>query len=262
MTNLDAAAARSGTFAIGGDRPVHRLGFGAMQLTGPGHWGPPRFADRAAETLRTAMDLGINHIDTADAYGPHSCEELIRYTLAPYPPDLVIATKGGMTRQGPNQWQPHGHPAYLRQCIDGSLQRLGLDTIDLYYLHRIDPAYPLADQLGVLADAQANGKIRHIGISKVTPDQLREARQHANIAAVQNRHNPADLDNDVLADCTATNTAYVPYAPFGAGQFSGHASEVIAWHMAQSPVVLPIPGTSSAQHLRDNASAAATDRTH
>lgn len=257
MTNIDTPAASSGTFAIGGVRPVHRLGFGAMQLTGPGHWGPPRFAARAAKTLRTAIELGINHIDTADAYGPHVCEELIRDTLAPYPADLVIATKGGMTRQGPNRWKPDGHPDYLRQCVDGSLRRLGLDVIDLYYLHRIDPAYPLADQLGALASAQMQGKIRHIGISKVTVDQLRDARRYATIAAVQNRHNPANLDDDVLAECTSAGIAYVPYAPLGAGRFAGRASEVIAWHLARSPVVLPIPGTSSADHLRANTTTSA-----
>lgn len=256
-------AANSGTFLIGGDLPVHRLGFGAMQLTGPGHWGEPHDTGRALTTLRTAIDLGINHIDTADAYGPHVSENLIRRALWPYPDDLVIATKGGVTRQGPNRWQPHGDPAYLRRCVDGSLDRLAVEAIDLYYLHRIDPAFPLADQLGMLTDLQQQDKIRHLGISKVAVDQLHTARQLATIAAVQNEYSIARPDNEVHDECARTGTAYVPYRPLAAGQLAkaqqsgdGHqltpAQSALAWLLGRSPVVLPIPGTSSPEHLREN----------
>lgn len=257
-------AAASGTFAIGGDLPVNRLGFGAMQLTGAGHWGPPLRQARAVQTLRAAVDHGVNHIDTADAYGPHVSETLIRRALWPYPADLVIATKGGMTRQGPNRWKPRGEPTYLRRCVDGSLRRLGLDTLDLYYLHRIDPAVPLADQLGVLVDLQAQGKIRHIGISKVTRDQMREARQHAHVVAVQNRCNLTTPDDDVVDESERTNTAYIAFAPLGAGtlarqvcdQTGTPAQQAIAWLLNRSSVVLPIPGTSSPYHLAENMQAA------
>lgn len=278
-TNQDSGtdvrvAAASGTFVIGGDLPVHRLGFGAMQLTGDGHWGPPADPNRAVRVLRAAVDHGVNHIDTADAYGPHVSETLIRRALWPYPADLIIATKGGMTRQGPNQWKPHGDPAYLRSCIDGSLERLGLDTIDLYYLHRIDPAVPLADQIGALVELQAAGKIRHIGISKVNRTQLVLARQHADIAAVQNRCNLTTPDNDVLEECEHTQIAYVPFAPLGAGTLVGRSSaedqdgtatpaqQAIIWLLRRSPVILPIPGTSSPEHLLENLSASrlATDQ--
>lgn len=253
------------TFAIGGDLPVNRLGFGAMQLTGPGHWGPPLYQARAVQTLRAAVDHGVSHIDTADAYGPHVSETLIRRALWPYPAGLVIATKGGMTRQGPNRWKPRGEPKYLRSCVDGSLRRLGLDTLDLYYLHRIDAAVPLADQLGVLVELQAQGKIRHIGISKVTRDEMREARHHAQVVAVQNRCNLSTPDEDVVDECERTNTAYVAFAPLGArvlarrvgDQTGSPAQQAIAWLLNRSPVVLPIPGTSSPDHLVENMQATA-----
>ncbi len=267
------SASTSGTFLIGGDLPVHRLGFGAMQLTGPGHWGDPHDPDRAVTTLRTAIELGINHIDTADSYGPHVSENLIRRALWPYPDGLVIATKGGMTRQGPNQWKPHGAPDFLRQCVHGSLTRLGLDRIDLYYLHRIDRAFPLADQLGALTDLQQQGKIRHIGISKVTVDQLAAARQFATITAVQNECNTLIPDNDVHDECARTGTAYVPYRPLAAGDLTtaeptrdehGLAPNqaALAWLLKRSPVMLPIPGTSSPEHLTENTATATAVRTH
>lgn len=254
-------AARSGTFRIGGDMPVHRIGYGAMQLTGPGHWYHPADIENAKAVLRRAMELGVNHIDTADAYGPETSEHLIRKALHPYPEGLIIATKGGMTRQGANRWAPVGRPEYLRQCVEMSLRRLALDRIDLYYLHRIDPQLPLADQLGVLADMRAEGKIRHVGISKVTIDRIKAARELTDIAAVQNRLNTSDGDVGVLDYCTATSTAFVPYAPLDAGRLLAvgsadqdphRAAAALAWLLQVSPVVLPIPGTTSLTHLEEN----------
>lgn len=264
-SGTDTVGAASGTFTIGGDLPVNRLGFGAMQLTGPGHWGPPLSQARAVQTLRAAVDHGVNLIDTADAYGQRVSEMIIRRALWPYPAGLVIATKGGMTRQGPNRWKPRGEPKYLRSCVDGSLRRLGLDALDLYYLHRIDPMVPVADQIGVLVELQTQGKIRHIGLSKVTRDQLRQTRQHAHVVAVQNRCNLTTPDNDVVDECERTNTAYVAFAPLGAGALARRsgdrtgspAQQAIAWLLKRSSVVLPIPGTSSPDHLAENMQAAA-----
>lgn len=205
------------TVMIGGDLPVRRLGYGTMQLTGPGHWNLPADPDTAITVLRTAVhELGINHLDTADAYGPHTVETLIRHALHPYPDDLVIATKGGLTRPGPNQWQPCGRPEYLRQCAELSLRRLGVDHLDLYYLHRIDPQIHLADQLGVLADLRQAGKIRHIGLSKVTVEQIIEARAITEIAAVQNQHRPTTADA-TLPYCEQHGLAYIAHQPFGGG---------------------------------------------
>lgn len=261
-------AARTGTFTIGGDLPVHRIGYGAMQLTGPGHWHHPVDLDNAKAVLRRAVELGVNHIDTADAYGPETSEHLVRKALHPYPAGLVIATKGGMTRQGPNRWAPVGRPEYLCQCVEMSLRRLALDRIDLYYLHRIDPHIPLADQLGVLTAMRDEGKIRHIGISKVTVEQITTARQITDIAAVQNRFNSSEGDRDVLDYCTAANTAFVPYAPLAAGQLLGQEGDdrraravtALDWLLNQSPVVLPIPGTTSLDHLEQNVSTASRYR--
>lgn len=265
-------AAHSGTFLIGGELLVHRIGFGAMRITGPGIWGPPSDPQRAIATIRTAVELGVNHIDTADAYGPHTSETLIAQALRPYPDDLVIATKGGMTRPAPDQWKPHGHPDYLRRCVHDSLQRLGRDHVDLYYLHRIDPAYPLADQLGVLVELQQAGKIRHVGISKVTRAQLSQARTHASIAAVQNPCNIAETDDDVHDECVRTGTAYVTYRPLGKGQLikaptgstrstdtrgATRTQQLLEWLLRRSPVTLPIPGTSSPDHVRENVHATA-----
>lgn len=266
MTRTDLPAAASGTFLIGGDMPVHRIGYGAMQLTGPGHWYHPTDMDNSKAVLCRALELGINHIDTADAYGPETSEHLIRKALHPYPEGLVIATKGGMTRQGPNRWAPVGRPEYLRQCVEMSLRRLALDRIDLYYLHRIDLQVPLADQLGELAALRDEGKIRHIGVSKVTIEQLMAAREITDIAAVQNKFNVFEGDRAVLEFCTQTSTAFVPYAPLAAGRLARDhsidrpvpaAEAALTWLLIQSPTVLPIPGTRSVSHLEANARAVA-----
>ncbi len=266
MTSTPPPARASGQYLIGGDLPVYRLGYGTMQLTGPGHWYHPADPDGAKRLLRRAVDLGINHLDTADAYGPETVEHLIRKALYPYPPGLVIATKGGLTRPGPNRWEPVGRPAYLRQCIEMSLRRLAIERIDLYYLHRIDPLTPLADQLGVLADAHHAGKIRHIGLSKVTVAQIEQAARIAPIAAVQNPHNLTEGDDNVLAYCEHHGIAFVPYKPLGAGALArpaqtqpGRATPAqaaIAHLLDRSPNMLPIPGTSDLAHLEDNTNAA------
>jgi len=247
------------TFAIGGDLPVRRIGLGTMQLTGPGHWYHPDDTEAAKQLLRRAVELGVNHLDTADAYGPETVEHLIRKALHPYPDDLVIATKGGLLRPGPNQWVPCGRPAYLRQCIEMSLRRLGIERIDLYYLHRIDPEVPLTDQLGVLIDAQRCGKIRHIGLSKIMIDQLAKAQQIATVAAVQN----ATLDA-----CRAAGIAFVPYRPLGAGTLAGSRNpddntrgrDALRWLLQLGPHVLPIPGTSSIDHLTQNVAVTLPDK--
>ncbi|MFJ3405421.1 aldo/keto reductase [Promicromonospora sp. NPDC090134] len=243
-----------GTFSIGGDLPVRRIGYGTMQLTGPGHWFHPTDMDAAKAVLRRAVELGVNHLDTADAYGPETAERIIRKALHPYPDDLVIATKGGMTRQGPNQWAPVGRPEYLRQCVEMSLRRLAVDRIDLYYLHRIDPKVPLDDQIGELAALQAEGKIRHLGLSKVTTTQIGAALKTAPIAAVQNRLNQSDGDHDIVRYCTQEDLAFVPYAPLGAGSLVADTRAAITYLLDLSPVVLPIPGTSSIEHLEVNLS--------
>ncbi|MFD8497705.1 aldo/keto reductase [Amycolatopsis sp. NPDC059657] len=252
---------------VGADRN-HRLGFGSMQLTGPGHWGPPQHRDDAIHVLRVAVEKGITHVDTADAYGPSTAESIIRHALHPYPDDLLIATKGGMTRQGPNRWAPLGRPEYLHQCVEMSLRRLRLERIGLYYLHRIDPAVPLEDQVGVLADMQREGKIQHIGLSKVTVPQILQARAHVNVAAVQNKYSiGARTHEDVLRYCTQHGIPFVPYAPLAAGhllQAENRLAQLaksrgvtpaqlaLAWLLHASPAVMPIPGTSRPAHLRDN----------
>ena len=249
------------TVRIGGDLPVHRLGYGTMQLTGPGHWDLPADPAAAIALLRTAVhELGIDHLDTADAYGPHTVETLIRQALHPYPAGLLIATKGGLTRPGPNVWRPCGRPEYLTQCAEMSLRRLGLDCLDLYYLHRIDPQVPLAEQVGVLTDLQQAGKIRHIGLSKVTIDQIAQARALTPIAAVQNCHGINTLD-PVLPYCQQHDLAYVAYKPFNGGadlataantDAASRPAEILRALLAQSPAMLIIPGTSSPGHLRAN----------
>jgi aryl-alcohol dehydrogenase-like predicted oxidoreductase len=267
MSGTPQPAHASGQYVIGGDLPVYRLGYGTMQLTGPGHWYHPADPDAAKRLLRHVVELGINHLDTADAYGPETVEHLIRKALHPYPPGLVIATKGGLTRSGPNRWEPVGRPAYLRQCIEMSLRRLGVERIDLYYLHRVDPLIPLADQVGVLADAQQAGKIRHIGVSKVNVPHIEEAARIVSVAAVQNRYNLSEGDDDVLAYCEKYGIAFVPYKPLAAGALAapkqGHdgtvtpAQAAIVHLLDKSPNMLPIPGTSDLAHLGDNANAAA-----
>lgn len=248
-----------------------RIGFGSMQLTGPGDWAAPNDPEQAMQVLRDAVDAGVTHIDTADAYGPFTAEKYIRKALLPYPEGLVIATKGGLTRQGPNQWAPCGRPEYLRQCVEMSLRRLQVERIDLYYLHRIDPAVPLEDQLSVLRDMQAEGKISNIGLSKVTVEQLRTASELVHVAAVQNKYNVANrTSEDVLRHCEASGISFVPYAPLATRQLAEPhgvlhelaaeygatpAQLALAWLLHRSPVVAPIPGTSSSARLHENLTA-------
>ena len=261
-------AAQSGTFKIGGEIEVYRLGYGAMQITGPGVWGPPKDHNESIRVLRRCLDLGINLIDTADSYGPHVSEELIAEALHPYPDGLVIATKAGLTRTGPNQWPVNGDPAYLRACLDGSLKRLKLDVIDLYQLHRIDDKFPLEDQVGVFAEAQQAGKIRHIGLSEVTTEQLAAAQKVAAIATVQNRYNVADREwESVVNVCEQQNIGFLPWFPLATGSLAKEDGPLdtmakkrgvapsqiaLAWLLQRSPVMLPIPGTSSVAHLEEN----------
>jgi len=272
-TTLDRPASQSGSFTIGGDLPVHRLGFGSMQLTGPGIWGDPEDPDEAVRVLRRAVDLGITLIDTADSYGPYVAEELISKALRPYPDDLVIATKAGLTRAGPGDWRPVGRPEYLRQEAEMSLRRLGLERIDLFQLHRIDEKIPLADQVGELALLQAEGKIRHIGLSEVTIQQLQDAQRIAPIVSVQNRFNLIDRASEPLLEhAEAHGIAFIPWFPLATGALAnvdGPLHEMarrlgatpsqlaLAWLLHRSPVMLPIPGTSSVSHLEENVAAAA-----
>ncbi len=269
MTNL---AAPSGTFRIGGDLPVVRLGYGTMQLPGEGVWGPPRDHDAAIAVLRRAVEIGITFFDTADSYGPDVAEDLLREALHPYAGDVVVATKAGLTRQGPGVWTPLGQPAYLRQEVETSLRRLGLERIDLFQLHRIDAAYPIADQVGELKALQDEGKIRHIGLSEVSVAQLKEAQQTAEIVSVQNLYNLAHRDSEELLDhCTGEGIAFIPWFPLATGQLSKQDGPLaaaakqhdatpsqlaLAWLLQRSPVMLPIPGTSSIDHLDSNTAAA------
>ncbi|GLZ30656.1 oxidoreductase [Lentzea sp. NBRC 105346] len=249
---------------------ARRIGFGSMQLTGPGHWAAPDDPERVMQVLRDVVDAGVAHIDTADAYGPFTAEKYIRKALLPYPEGLVIATKGGLTRQGPNQWAPCGRPEYLRQCVEMSLRRLQVERIELYYLHRIDPAVPLEDQLAVLRDMQAEGKIGNIGLSKVTLEQLRTASELVDVAAVQNKYNVTNrASEDVLRHCEMAGIPFVPYAPLAAGALATSdalgqiaqdygatpAQLALAWLLHRSPVMVPIPGTSSSTRLRENLAA-------
>ena len=264
-------AAAAGTITIGGEHVVNRLGFGAMRITGAGIWGPPRDHDGAVAVLRRAVDLGVNFIDTADSYGPEVSEELIAEALAPYPADLVIATKGGLTRPGPGDWRPDGRPKHLREALEGSLARLGVEQVTLYQFHRPDPKVPLEDSLGELVALRDAGKIRHIGVSNVTVDELRRAEELAGIVSVQNRYNPSDRASDkVLAAAEEDGLAFLPWAPVG-GHRPGEGSALsavaerhgvspvqvaLAWQLARSPQMLPIPGTSSVAHLEENVAAA------
>jgi aryl-alcohol dehydrogenase-like predicted oxidoreductase len=260
------------TFTLGGDLVVNRLGFGAMQLTGPGVWGEPADRDECLRVLRRSVELGVNLIDTADSYGPFVSEDLIREALHPYPADLVIATKGGFTRQGPGVWTVVGRPEYLRQCVEMSLRRLALERIDLYQLHRIDPAVPLADQIGVLTDMQAEGKIRHIGLSEVPVDDIESARKLGAIVSVQNLYNLTNRSSEAVLDyCEANDIAFIPWFPIATGKLAqpggplaGLAEQegataaqlALAWLLRRSPVMLPIPGTSKVDHLEENQQAA------
>lgn len=262
----------SGTFAIGGDLVVNRLGFGAMRITGKGIWGEPADPAEAVRVLRRAVELGVNFIDTADAYGPEVSERLIGEALHPYADGVVIATKGGLMRGGPDNWYPNGHPEHLRTTIEGSLKRLKLERIDLYQLHRIDPAVPAADSLGTLADLQQQGKIRHVGLSEVTVAQIEEARKIIPIVSVQNRYSIGDTQWDDIVDyCAQNNIAFIPWFPLAAGRLAEpggkldqiakkHGASVgqiaLAWLLYRSPVMLPIPGTSKVAHLEENCAAA------
>ncbi|MGW2539913.1 aldo/keto reductase [Kitasatospora sp. NPDC001574] len=237
------------TITIAG-KQVPRLGLGTMRLTGPGTWGEPTDMVGAAALLREAVhDLGILHIDTADAYGPHTVEELIRRALHPYPDHLLLATKVGMVRPAPNIWRPLGRPDYLRAAVEASLRRLGTERIDLCYLHRVDPAVPLADQVGELATLRQEGKIAAIGLSKVTPEQIREATHLATVAAVQNCLNAAEPNDPALAHCLANDIPYVPYRPLNAGLLPDPAA-ALRWLLDLDPPVAPIPGTADPAHLR------------
>jgi aryl-alcohol dehydrogenase-like predicted oxidoreductase len=265
-------AAASGTFTIGGDLQVHRLGFGSMQLTGRGVWGEPTDHREAIAVLRRAVELGVTLIDTADAYGPYVAERLIAEALHPYPADLVIATKGGFQRPGPDVWVEDGRPEHLRAACEGSLDRLKLDRIDLYQLHRIDPKVPLEDQIGALLDLQKAGKIRHIGLSEVSVKQIQAVRRLAPIATVQNRYNLVDrFSEGVLDYCTGENIGFIPWFPLATGGLAKDGSVLssaakrlgaqpaqlaVAWLLAKSPVMLPIPGTSKVPHLEENTASA------
>jgi pyridoxine 4-dehydrogenase len=269
--------AAAGTFAIGGDLVVNRLGYGTMQLTGPGVWGDPEDPDEAVRVLRRAVELGVNLFDTADSYGPHVAEELLHKALHPYPDDLVIATKAGFTRAGPGDWRPVGRPEYLRQQCMMSLRRLGLETIDLFQLHRIDPKVPLAEQIGELKLLQEEGKVRHIGLSEVSVSQMREAQRFAPIVSVQNLYNLGDRRADPLVDyADANGIAFIPWFPLATGKLTGEdgpldriaheigaspAQLALAWLLKRSPNTLPIPGTKSVAHLEENLAAAEVDLT-
>ncbi len=257
---------------LGGDLSVRRLGYGAMRLTGPGIWGEPADPAEAKRVLRRTIELGINFIDTADAYGPEVNERLIAEALHPYPEGLVIATKGGLTRQGPNQWLPVGRPEYLRQCVELSLRRLRVERIDLYQLHRIDAQVPLEDSLGALKDLQAQGKIRHVGLSEVNASEIARAARVLPIVSVQNEYNLANRQSEAtLAYCEAQGLGFIPWFPVAAGRLARpgggldqaagqHGATVaqlaLAWLLHRSPVMLPIAGTSSVEHLEENVVAA------
>jgi len=270
-------AAAAGTFSIGGDLTVNRMGFGAMRVTGPSVWGEPKDPREARSVLRRAVELGVNFIDTADAYGPEVSERLIAETLRPYPPDLVIATKGGLVRPAASSWVRNGTPSHLREACEQSLRRLGLERIDVYQLHAIDPNVPLEESLGELARLQKEGKIRHVGVSNFKLDELIRARRIVAVVSVQNRYNVADRSSeDVLEYCTRERIAFIPWAPLARGASEALANKAhaeaftavaaargidafqlaLSWLLARSPVMVPIPGTSSIAHLEENVAAA------
>jgi pyridoxine 4-dehydrogenase len=264
------SAAAAGTIDVGGDLTVNRLGFGAMRITGRGIWGDPPSRDQAIATLRRVVALGVNFIDTADSYGPSVSEELIAAALFPYPDDLVLATKGGLVRPGPNRWEPDGRPAHLRAACEGSLRRLRLEQIPLYQFHRPDPRVPLAESVGEIAALKAEGKIRHVGISNVTEAQLREAQRIVPIVSVQNRYNATDRQSASMVDlCEQEQLTFLPWAPVQEADRNPAVAEaaqrhgvseravVLAWMLASSPSILPIPGTGSVAHAEENVAAAA-----
>jgi len=272
-SSQEVSAAQSGTFEIGADLKIHRLGYGAMRITGKGIWGEPQDRNEAIKVLQRAVALGINFIDTADSYGPNVSEEIIAEALYPYPKDLVIATKAGFDRTGPDKWVTNGRPEHLRAACEGSLRRLRLDRIDLFQLHRIDSNVPADDQLGTLQDLQKQGKIKHIGLSEVSTEQIAHARKIVPIVTVQNRYSVIDrAAEDVLEYCQHANIGFIPWFPLAAGEVSTAGSELtriasqlkvtpsqlaLAWLLWRSPVILPIPGTSRVTHLEENVAAAA-----
>ena len=263
-------AGMAGTIDVGGDLTVNRLGFGAMRITGDGIWGPPADREEAKAVLRRAIELGVNFIDTADSYGPHISEELIDEALHPYPDDLVIATKGGLERTGPGQWPRNGRPEHLIEACEGSLRRLELEQIPLYQFHRPDPTVPLEDSIGALVTLKKQGKIRHIGLSNVTEEQLRRAQRLTPIVSIQNRYNVDDHRSEPLVDlCEQEQMVFLPWAPIQnldsnrivqqlAQRYNATPRQIVlAWLLARSPSMLPIPGTGSVSHLDDNVAAAA-----
>ena len=274
----DTPAARAGTIAIGADLAVHRMGYGAMRITGPGIMGPPADHDEAIRVLRRAVGLGVNFIDTADSYGPYISEELIAEALHPYPSDLVIATKGGFERPGPNKWTTNGRPEHLRSALEGSLRRLRVERIDLFQLHRVDTKVPPDEQFGALADFVSEGLVRHVGLSEVGVDMIERARRVVPIASVQNRYNVVDREwDDVMEYCNSNRMAFIPWYPLGAGSLEKAAGEraaeervervakrrgattmqvALAWLLARSDAMLVIPGTSKVTHLEENVAAA------
>jgi len=264
------SATLAGSVSLGGEVPVYRLGFGAMRVTGEGIWGPPKNRGEAMAVLRRAMEFDVNFIDTADSYGPNVSEELIAEALFPYPNGLVIATKGGWHRPGPNQWTHDATPAHLRAAVEGSLKRLRVECIELYQLHHPDPVVPFEDSLGTLAQLKSEGKIRLIGLSNVTQEHIERARRIVPIVSVQNRYSFADREWDYVVDyCGRNGIAFIPWFPLGAGRVAGqildqiarahHATPhqvALAWLLKRSPIMLPIPGTSSVKHLEENVAAA------
>jgi aryl-alcohol dehydrogenase-like predicted oxidoreductase len=275
MTTPTVSAAASGTFALSGDLAVNRLGFGAMRITGDGIWGEPKDPEKARKVLRRALELGVNFIDTADSYGPEVSERLIAEALHPYPAGLVIATKGGLTRSGPGRWAPVGRAEYLQQCVEMSLRRLRVDCIDLYQLHRIDPKVPAEESLGALKKLQQAGKIRHVGLSEVSVEQIENARKILPIVSVQNEYNLANRKSEKVLDyCEKEGLGFIPWFPVAAGDLAKpggvldaaakrHGATVaqlaLAWLLHRSPVMLPIPGTSSEEHLEENVGAASVE---
>lgn len=273
-----APASLAGAIALGGDLVVNRMGFGAMRVTGPGIFGPPTDKPEAIRVLRRAVELGVNFIDTADSYGPYVSEELIAEALHPYPGGLVIATKGGLERPGPNQWTPNGHRRHLRQALEGSLRRLKVDRIDLWQLHRLDPAVPDDEQFATLADFVREGKVRYVGLSEVDIDELHRARRFLDVASVQNRYNVFDRRWESIVNyCESRRMAFIPWFPLGAGKLRSEVHEdrahervervarrheasvmqiALAWLLARSPAMLVIPGTSKVRHLEENVAAA------
>ncbi len=276
MTTTTTPVNAGGTFSLGGDLSVHRLGYGAMRITGKGIWGPPADLETARQVLRRAVELGVDFIDTADSYGPFVSEDLIREALHPYD-GVLVATKGGLTRNGPDSWEQVGRPEYLRQCCEMSLRRLGVDTIELFQLHRIDAKVPREEQFGVLSELQDEGKVRHLGLSEVSVEEIEAAGEVFEVATVQNLYNLTTRKaDDILHHCEEKGIGFIPWFPLAAGELAKPGGPVadaaeahdakpgqiaLAWLLQRSPVMLPIPGTSTVEHLEDNVAAAGIELT-